>query len=611
MAKGILDPNFLAIETIFKQCCFNVPIYQRPYSWDREQVETLLNDIDAQFKKDRNLEYYMGNIIIFDKDQKTNGVIVNYDIIDGQQRTVTFSLLFLAIYCIANRLGFGNDREIANLKDIIWHPIDRNNSRETRLVNISSTEKDCYENLYDQCFEKPIGIVKYCKDYETKSMFEKRIIDNFLIIYDFLEKQYANKMYEILDYTNYLLNKVKLIQIEASCPEKDVFSMFESINSKGKQLDPIDIIKSYIFSMLNVEDYEECSKIWGKLTIETNDNLYNYLYVYIRANLFYYKQRFSVAQFKSLCEDNLKTYFKVNDVSVAIRKLLEDLDAKLNEYKMLESLTCAEKYFSNVKFKFFYSIFLDHKYEHPRALFFRIFNDYNCGKISKEEAIAIIDHVTLMMFEFMTILGKDSKDCVNTFANIMKTIHETGVIKIDAIKTETEALFKSQNITREIVINQLSTTDTYTNRVSVPLLALYNSTTKKDASIHVSYDEAFAIYESFSDILSLDHMLVRTPDENDDNFYYFKNAKNNTLCLKDGNDFPPDIANDGMDYDDFTKYILNRIGNLRILYRDKNSSRQNTAIDLLNEDNIFTFEDIKKRSEKILGLLFNSILVDI
>ena len=82
MAKGILDPNFLAIESIFKQSCFNVPIYQRPYSWDKEQVETLLDDINTQFKKDKEVEYYMGNIIIFDKGQKTNGVIINYDIID-------------------------------------------------------------------------------------------------------------------------------------------------------------------------------------------------------------------------------------------------------------------------------------------------------------------------------------------------------------------------------------------------------------------------------------------------------------------------------------------------------------------------------------------------
>ena len=101
MAKKLLDPHMWDLETLFK-CVYNVPVYQRPYSWDKEQVEVLLNDIFTNFNSSEKEEgYYTGNIIIYDKDDKIDGHITSYDIIDGQQRLTTFSLILLATYSLA------------------------------------------------------------------------------------------------------------------------------------------------------------------------------------------------------------------------------------------------------------------------------------------------------------------------------------------------------------------------------------------------------------------------------------------------------------------------------------------------------------------------------
>ena len=48
MSKKLLDPHMWDLETLFK-CVYNVPVYQRPYSWDKEQVEVLLNDVFTNF----------------------------------------------------------------------------------------------------------------------------------------------------------------------------------------------------------------------------------------------------------------------------------------------------------------------------------------------------------------------------------------------------------------------------------------------------------------------------------------------------------------------------------------------------------------------------------
>ncbi len=101
MAQKILDPHMWNLETLF-ELIYEVPVYQRPYSWDKEQIEVLLTDISEAFNaEDREDGYYTGNIIVYDINNKVNGRISRYDIIDGQQRITTFSLILLVVYSLA------------------------------------------------------------------------------------------------------------------------------------------------------------------------------------------------------------------------------------------------------------------------------------------------------------------------------------------------------------------------------------------------------------------------------------------------------------------------------------------------------------------------------
>lgn len=72
---------------------FNIPEYQRNYSWSEDNIETLIQDI---INEDDG--YYLGNIIITSKSDSED----TYDIVDGQQRFTTITLIFLAIYDILN-----------------------------------------------------------------------------------------------------------------------------------------------------------------------------------------------------------------------------------------------------------------------------------------------------------------------------------------------------------------------------------------------------------------------------------------------------------------------------------------------------------------------------
>ena len=83
MPRKTLEPHMWNLENLFRSI-YNVPVYQRPYSWDKEQVEVLLNDIfEAYEDEEKEDGYYTGNIIVYDKNEKINGIITVDDVIDG------------------------------------------------------------------------------------------------------------------------------------------------------------------------------------------------------------------------------------------------------------------------------------------------------------------------------------------------------------------------------------------------------------------------------------------------------------------------------------------------------------------------------------------------
>jgi hypothetical protein len=63
-----------------------------------------------------------------------------------------------------------------------------------------------------------------------------------------------------------------------------------------------------------------------------------------------------------------------------------------------------------------------------------------------------------------------------------------------------------------------------------------------------------------------------------------------------------------MPYDDFKSQVLNKFGNMRIYYRDKNSSRQNNAIELKEYGKFTKYSDITDREKEIVSFLIEKIL---
>lgn len=608
MAQKVLDPHMWNLETLFK-LIYEVPVYQRPYSWDKEQVEILLNDIaEAYASEDKEEGYYTGNIIVYDVDDKVNGIISKYDIIDGQQRITTFSLILLSVYYLALISGvLETDMTINRVKGALWKILNRSYRKDLPVVTLNSIERKCFGDLFNKGFDDAKELEAFCRQYKTTSIFEDRVLKNFLYITERLKDTVvAQDSSSILDYADYLLQYVHFIVIEANCKRNKVFSMFESINSKGKKLEDIDLIKTYIFSKLDEGDYSTYLDKWGQLIIKTNDNLYDYMYNYIKAYLCFYRQNISVENFKTIAVRDMMPYYKVSTEKDAFMKLLDDMYNKVDYYIMLSDTDKANKLVKNNKFRFYYKIFTEVSYKHPKALFLRTLIEYSEEKITKDDVVDIVTGTVGFMVKFLTICDRDSKDAITMFSGIMNEIYEKKTVVKDDVVMALASEYLNKGITAEKLKAELQEIDAYNQnkKLTCALLALYEST-NVSRNVTISYDQAYTLFDSYSDSFSLDHLLVQDPKVNDSNYKYYKDDVTSTLKLKEGNDFPAGSVVEGMDYDTFISRVLNKIGNLRIYYRDKNSGRQNTAIALKEYDSFNTYADIKNRGKDIANIIFD------
>ena len=517
----------------------------------------------------------------------------------------------LALYTLSLSVGVNEtDKTLTNIKGAIWKYINREYHKEYKAVSLNSIEKKCFSDLCDRCFDQPKAIMSFCDSYHCSSAFEERVIANFKQIYTTIQKEIsADNQDEILNFADYILQYVHFIVIEANCSANKVFSMFESINSKGKRLEEIDLIKTYIFSKLDEESYNTYLDTWGQLIIKTQDNLYDYLYNYIKAFLSFYRQNININNFKSICQSKLLQFFSETKESEALKKLLDDMHDKVDFYNMLSSTEKAYDLVKNGKFRFYYKIFTEISYKHPKALFLRTLVEYQNGNIDRNDVVEIVSETISFMMKFLTISNRDSKDAITVFSTIMNDIYLENKVSKDSIIRVIAAELDKQGINSDKLKADLKALDAYeqNKKITISLLSLYDSTSKDSkGNIRISYDQAYTLLNSFSSAFSLDHLLVQTPDRNSREFKYYKNSSD-TLVLKEGSDFPSEIAT-GMDYELFTRKILNQIGNLRIYYKDKNSGRQNIAIELPEYENFHTYNDIVNRGNVLIDIIIDDCL---
>ncbi|WP_157351870.1 DUF262 domain-containing protein [Aliarcobacter butzleri] len=210
---------------------YEIPVYQRAYSWDKKNWDMFLEDIVEQLNGDNN--YFYGNILLetIKKDR-------NYEIIDGQQRLTTLTIFMRALLNVLNQR---HDEEI--LKDFDFDEKEKIYIKNGGNIKLRPVEYDraCFDAI----------IVDNKNKFEINTPSQKKILESKEFFTKKLSEFTTVKILEIFEKIEY----TELTTIELTS-KKDAALMFELQNNRGKDLTNMEKLKSYFMYQMYVYSQE-------------------------------------------------------------------------------------------------------------------------------------------------------------------------------------------------------------------------------------------------------------------------------------------------------------------------------------------------------------------
>lgn len=404
---------------------FVIPVYQRNYDWTQEQCKQLFNDILLVGQHADISAHFIGSIVYVHDDVYTTSGIKELVIIDGQQRLTTLTLIYLAIYKLAQEL---NNIELA-------HEIN-----ETFLINKFAAEGEKLKLKPTENNDKVFSSL--LNDHECVQFLGfSRLIENY---------NYFRKCISENNYKEVLQGLRKLIFVEISLDrQKDnPQRIFESLNSTGLELSQADLIRNYILMGLNSEDQNRIYKsYWSNIEHyaknDTNNN--NLVSDFIRDYLTLVNKKIPN---KSKVYQEFKSRYPFNNVNELenslkdIKRLVVHYNKLVNPANELDKDICKQLEYINQ---------LEINVAFPFLL--QVYDDYACERINKADFIAVLELVQSFIWRrfivslptnalnkiFMSLYEKVSYDnYVESFQTAL--MQRTGTMRFPRDQEITDAL---------------------------------------------------------------------------------------------------------------------------------------------------------------------------
>ncbi len=257
--KGIQNTNTNNFSSVVSNNRrFFVPKFQRDYSWDTEQWDDLWQDICTMIEEKD--EHYMGYLVLQTDDEK------HYFIIDGQQRFTTIILLILAAIKNIRRLveqGIemeDNQRRIDNLKSIYLGKEDPVTLEYDNLLELNRNNDPFFRDYIVK-----LGDLKIRNLKATEKLMKR--------CFEFFDQKLKGRYVSGKDYASFIqivVDNLYFTQIVVN-DEVNAFKVFETLNARGVQLSSSDLLKNYLFSLVDRDNshrshIESLEEKWVQLT---------------------------------------------------------------------------------------------------------------------------------------------------------------------------------------------------------------------------------------------------------------------------------------------------------------------------------------------------------
>lgn len=256
MIKSVFNYPVSTLLDIEAGVVYAIPRYQREYTWGKNQWDALFEDL-----LENDLNYYLGSIICI--NQSTDALAVQQlELVDGQQRMTTLSILLAAIYASYNQQGLTlsmeQQIELYNLKHKL---VLKKNAEQPRLIPQvqNSNQQDYFAVLKDAGVLKEAELISNAGNrrvFKAYRHFVQRI------------QEYVDSATEVVAAFTTLLEKVNaatLVKIEVAS-HSDAYTLFESLNNRGVPLTAIDLMKNKLLAKLEQAEKGSIDKAFVRWT---------------------------------------------------------------------------------------------------------------------------------------------------------------------------------------------------------------------------------------------------------------------------------------------------------------------------------------------------------
>lgn len=217
---------------VLKSKRFKVPAYQRSYAWEKEHVEALLEDIREAINS-KESEYFLGSLVV------TGPLEQRYDVVDGQQRLTTVSLLIAAI---KDKFKSDEDMDVVSSirTDFLASTDRKTREKESKLV-LNEIDNELYQELIDDI--RGVNASKYTRQSHQRLISAANAILEYIESMCLKSKDPEEDLHEWLDY---LESNLKVIVVTTP-DDSNAFVIFETLNDRGLELAISDLLKNYLF----------------------------------------------------------------------------------------------------------------------------------------------------------------------------------------------------------------------------------------------------------------------------------------------------------------------------------------------------------------------------
>lgn len=505
-----------SVEFIFQSFYFEIPRFQRPYSWERDNWEEFWNDVFLS----KHQDYFIGSIVTFAKGQYKA-------IVDGQQRLTTITLLLAAIRNGYRQYSFEDRASGAQ------NFIERNN-KNNEATHVLKTETSYpFLQLAIQKYQ-PEKIKSKLGEEELLlqsafSFFCEKVAEEIRAIEETPNIGLASKRVKIknrLDDLRDALLSLKLIYVELD-NEDEAYQVFETLNTRGKDLATADLLKNHLARLLREKNAmsDDVKVRWSFMS----DNIKSISADGVDLDGFLYHYWLATNQFTQK-RDIFKAVKEAVKNRTSAKKILDDLHEFSAVYRDLHETGMRKWRNDELEIKHSIEAIAKFRVKHPLPLMMAALRKYETKTLSKAELLRIFQIIEIFTFVNTSLMNARSSGGVaqmyafhaKSLASVSEPVRRQKAIEEFALKLASKLPSKDQFIGK---FRELRYSDKYTIQKREIQYAVTKLFSKMFPAVAINPAE-----------MSIEHIEPQSSSQmNDDeiasigNLWFLKTAFNNAL----------------------------------------------------------------------------------